>query len=370
MSPLAKHLKIKKDGSEPYYLQLEKKLQALISSGKIKSGDQLPPESEISEICGVSRVTVRQALKRLEKNSIVYKIPGKGTFAGGASGLRATRNDGQKTITIYMASNSSRFHPYSMQLLEGIERQASLFDFSVLITSDLRKVFTSNNTMGVILTKRIPLSQLKKLKEHKIPFVLTHEHSETYKETFPAVCLDSKDAGYNQTKCLINLTHSRIAIFTGILDDRLKGEGNRQRVAGYKKALEKNELVFDKSLVKECDYDNEKTIAMTKEILRLKNPPTAIIAADDIGAGIIINTLRSKNIRVPEDISVVGMGDLELTATISPPLTTFRIPVTQIGERAFSLLYQVMKNEKNDYPIYVHGNLVVRESCANKHSDS
>jgi DNA-binding LacI/PurR family transcriptional regulator len=369
MSLFKKYLQIERNGNEPYYLQIEKKLQVLISSGKIKSGDQLPPENEISEICAVSRVTVRQALKNLEKNGIVSRIPGKGTFAGGGSVFRSTRNEAQKTITIYMASNSSRFHPYAMQLLEGIERQASLFDFSVLITSDLRKVFTSNNTMGVILTERIPLSQLKKLKKNKIPFVLTHEHSETYKENFPAVCLDSRDAGYNQTECLIELAHSRIAIFTGILDDRLKGEGNRQRVIGYKRALEKNDIVFDKSLVKECNYNTEKTIAMTKEILKLKNSPTAIIAADDIGAGIIINTLREKNIRIPEDISVIGMGDLELTATISPALTTFRIPVTQIGERAFSLLYQVMKNEKNDFPIYVHGNLIIRKSCANKNSD-
>ena len=367
MKLLEKHLHIERDGSEAYYLQLEKKLQTLITSGQIKSGDQLPPENEISEISGVSRVTVRQALKKLEKNNIVYRIPGKGTFAGEGSPFRSAKNVGQKAITIYIASGSSRFHPYAMQLIEGIERQASLFDFSVLIASDFRKILANNNTAGVILTERIPLSQLKKLKENRIPFVLTHEHSETYKESFPAVCLDNKDTGYNQTRCLIKLGHSRIAIFTGILHDRLRGEGNRQRVDGYKLALGKSNITFDESLVKECDYDTDKTVEMTKEILKLDDAPTAIVAADDIGAGIIINTLREKNIRVPEDISVIGMGDLELTATISPALTTYHIPVTQIGERAFSLLYQVMKNEKNDYPIYVHGNLVVRESCAGKH---
>jgi LacI family transcriptional regulator len=218
--------------------------------------------------------------------------------------------------------------------------------------------------LGVIFAERIPLETLTELENKKIPFVITKEHFETYKRDFPSVCLASREAVYEQTIYLIRLGHKKIALFTGILNNGINGEGSRKMLSGYKQALEENNIAFDSSLVKESGYDTELTRKQTATLLKMAERPTAVIAADDIGAGIIINVMRENNIIVPKDISVMGTGDLDFLVAISPALTSYHIPVKEIGERAFSLLYQIIKNEKCEYPIYIQGNVITRASCA------
>ena len=363
------HLSISPKSSKPYYVQIEKKLMGLISTKVIQPGQKIPSEKDIGEMCGVSRVTVRQAINNLEKNGLVYRLHGKGTFVGSGVVIPKVKKHIQNIIIIFLPQVSSRLHPYTIQLIHGIERQANIFDFSVSITSDLNTVDRDNTSLGVILTSRIPLEDIKKLQKKNIPFVLTNEHSETYKQEFPSVQMDSREAGYRQTQHLIELGHRRIAIFTGILNGHLRGEANRKRVEGYRLALEQSGIDFDEHLIEECDYELERTIAITRDLLSSEKPPTAILAADDIGAGIIMNTLREENIRVPEDISVIGLGNFESSVATFPPLTTYQIPAAYIGEKAFSLLYKIIKHEDITLPIHVYGTLVIRKSCATKISN-
>ncbi|WP_231873695.1 GntR family transcriptional regulator [Acetobacter tropicalis] len=71
------------DDPKPLYLQLEDRLRALITSGALRLGDAMPPERELAEMTGVSRVTIRKALAQLVQAGILTQKPGAGTFVAG-----------------------------------------------------------------------------------------------------------------------------------------------------------------------------------------------------------------------------------------------------------------------------------------------
>jgi len=143
----------------------------------------------------------------------------------------------------------------------------------------------------------------------------------------------------------------------------VKSEGGRKRLTGYKQALEKRHIPCDAYHVMESDYDEEKTRAMTMELISRQCRPTAAIACDDIGAGIIINTLKDAGISIPGDVAVLGVGDIPMNSVISPPLTTVRFPTFEYGEKAVVCLQQISSGTNIDSPLLVEGNLIIRKSC-------
>lgn len=102
----------------------------------------------------------------------------------------------------------------------------------------------------------------------------------------------------------------------------------------------------------------------TTELLALVMPPTAIIASDDIVAAVVMRTIQNAGLRVPSDISVVGMDDQPFCTYLNPALTTVRLPVIDAGQRAIDLLLDRIGAEgKAGRHILLPCPLVVRESC-------
>ena len=116
-------------------------------------------------------------------------------------------------------------------------------------------------------------------------------------------------------------------------------------------------------MIKECDFDNDITIGMLDEILALSHPPTAIISCDDIGAVITINKLLYKGIKVPDDVAVVGGGDLKLNSMSYLPLTTYKFPTENIGFKVVFLLHKIASGLPFKKVIRIKGELVIRKSC-------
>jgi LacI family repressor for deo operon, udp, cdd, tsx, nupC, and nupG len=356
---------INKNTSEPIYLQIEKNIMESIKADGLIKGDRLPSEGDFASTFKVSRMTVRQAMGELEQKDIIHRIQGKGTFIKNLDpkAIAHSSSSARNNIGIYISSNTSRQHPFFLEFIEQIERQGGFMDLTVSITSDISQICNKDNFNGIILVSRAPLDVLLELEERKIPFVLTYEHFETYGREFPSVLFDSADSTYKLTEHLIKLGHKRIALFTGALKGELKGEGSRSKLKGYKEALEKFGIQYDASLIKECDFDNDTTMNMLDEILQMDNPPTAIIASDDIGAVITINKLLSKGLKLPEDFAVVGGGDFKLNSMSYLPLTTYRFPTEKIGAKAVCLLYKMSNGLPCKKIVWEKGELIIRKSC-------
>ena len=101
-----------------------------------------------------------------------------------------------------------------------------------------------------------------------------------------------------------------------------------------------------------------------ERLLALIPPPTAVFCYNDMTALGALRVARTKGIRVPEDISLVGFDDLFIASYTEPPLTTIRQPKRQMGRRAMELLLQLLKGENSQQTIWMQGELILRDSTA------
>jgi LacI family transcriptional regulator len=107
--------------------------------------------------------------------------------------------------------------------------------------------------------------------------------------------------------------------------------------------------------------------AAMDRLLALEERPTAVIASNDLTAIGAIGALHRRNLRVPEDISVVGFDDIEISAFLHPALTTVRLSRAAIADRAFQALFRAGKREEGPIPAVeyrIRPELIVRHSTA------
>ena len=142
---------------------------------------------------------------------------------------------------------------------------------------------------------------------------------------------------------LAQLGHTRIA--------HLCGPPHRyssiERVRGYRSGLAACDLEYDSILVSMVDYTGSQDTwrDATTALINHRRPPTAIIAADDMIAAVAMTTIQQLGLRVPEDVSVIGIDDQHFTSMLNPALTTVQLPVPQAGRCAIELLLSRLQGD-------------------------
>jgi LacI family transcriptional regulator len=190
------------------------------------------------------------------------------------------------------------------------------------------------------------------------PFVLI-DHQGT-EEDCPAVGAANWSGGYNATEHLIELGHKRIGHITGSMDLGCAVD----RLAGYQSALKTHHLEEDPELVYEGDFAQPDGYVGALALLDLPTPPTAIFAANDVMAMGVMDAVRSRGLRVPEDISIVGFDDIPQASLVRPALTTINQPLEKMGRVATQILLNMLDNPENQKTrIELPTHLVTRESC-------
>ena len=140
-----------------------------------------------------------------------------------------------------------------------------------------------------------------------------------------------------------------------------------ERVRGYRSALVKSGLTYDPALVQMVDYTGSPDTwrDATQSLLSLDPRPTAIIAADDMIAGAALSTLHHAGLRVPEDVSIIGIDDQHFASILHPPLTTVKLPVPEAGRHAIEMLLARMTGDTSPpKQLLLPCPLLVRQSVA------
>jgi LacI family transcriptional regulator len=268
--------------------------------------------------------------------------------------------------------------PWSTDVIRGAE-EAALAGRTRLAVSSIPteaaagrwlRSLDRSRTDGVVLVRTdLTAGHRERLAELRAPVVLIDPAGGDRAET------GNRAGGLAATEHLIGLGHRRIGTITG----PLATPGNRQRLDGYRAALARAGLAIDPALIAEGDPGSEPAEAMLRlpdpptaivaagdhaeAMLRLPDPPTAIVAAGDHQAMGVYEAARRCGRRVPGDLSVIGFDDLPAAAWMSPPLTTVRQPLAEMVALAVRML---LARDEAAYarPAGLAPELVVRSSTA------
>ena len=213
---------------------------------------------------------------------------------------------------------------------------------------------------GVIMvTSRLTAAQQSSLVEAAIPLVLI-DPLNPVDEPVASVGASNWQGGVTAVQHLLELGHRRIAMLRGyecLVDDA--------RYHGYSAALTEAGIDVDPGLVDRAGFQVAPAVAAAEKILRRRDRPTAVFAANDHEAVGVIEAARRLGLSVPGDLSVVGYDDNVLAAASSPPLTTVRQPFAQMGAVAYRILTDQMEGrEPNSIRVELATTLITRESTA------
>lgn len=220
----------------------------------------------------------------------------------------------------------------------------------------------SRGSRGVILITAAGLTrdQLSQLRRAEIPVVVV-DLANTPPAGVPGLGATNWAGGVAATEHLLRLGHRRIAAITGPPDMLC----SRARAAGYRSVLDRAGIGVDPALVRAGDYHHADGYLRATELLDLPDPPTAIFAGCDEQAFGALEAARTRGLRVPRDLSIVGFDDLPVTGWSSPPITTVRQPLTEMGSIAAQMVSDLIDgNPLSPSRMDLSTTLIVRESTA------
>lgn len=212
---------------------------------------------------------------------------------------------------------------------------------------------------SLILVDEKNPSLITRLKERGNPFVLINELD----KDVDCVNVDYQEGAKIAAEHLINLGHKKICCVRG----DLVIDSDCQRLAGYKEALQKYNLKVEDELIINGGFSEEKSFKAVRQLLEKKGKFTAIFAISDIMGIGAMEAVQQANLRVPQDIAVVGFDDIPLSSYVKPSLTTVKLPMTEMGEKAAQILIDRVVDEKKEkaQPVreVLKTKLVIRDSC-------
>lgn len=199
----------------------------------------------------------------------------------------------------------------------------------------------------------------KLLASKGLPYVNTWVHSPD--QPHPTIGFDNRSAGHRLADYLMDLGHRRIAMVAGFTahNDRA-----RARAEGVRAALAKRGLEIAPGQFLERAYDVREGREALRTLLRLPEPPTAVICGNDVQAMGTLFETQAQGIAVPARLSIVGFDDLPISANLVPALTTIRVPAADIGRRAADYLLDRLAGQDPPAHTELDAELVVRGTTA------
>lgn len=289
---------------------------------------------------------------------------------------RRLKSSSTKTVGVVL---TDIHNPYYGQIFYGVESSASEFGYKLLIGNsgfekdelnqkpnmirdrqiETVKTIRSQMVDGLVCSSlRTTAEELRSASRTAPVILIGHTPAALVKE-FDVVSTDEDDAAFQIMEHLTELGHKRIGYISGGTD-----EGPSRRTKAFLAEMKRRNLssyahVFEGAWSQEAGY------AQTAEILKLKNRPTAIYAANDHIALGVLARLKEEKLNVPEDISVVGYDDSVFAQLKIADLTSVREPLFNMGRTGFELLISRIENDgKNFKPklLKIKPTLVVRSS--------
>ncbi|MER5438768.1 LacI family DNA-binding transcriptional regulator [Streptomyces sp. NPDC002790] len=274
-------------------------------------------------------------------------------------------SEAAKNPTIEVQFNND-LKTYSVEALEGIIEAAAELGTSVVISKSspaphwARDLVSAGRHALIAVTSMYTSAHVKQLAKAGLPLVVLDPlhlpHSQVH-----SVGATNFAGGLAATGHLLRLGHRRV----GYLGGPTMAVCNQARMHGYRAALEAAGAPTPNTYVRHGAFTHRAGLLGATAFLGLDEPPTAIFAGNDEIALGAIEAARTCGLRIPEDLSVVGFDDTHLARMASPPLTTVRQPLREMGGVALRTALRLANGERvESHHIELATELVVRASTA------
>ena len=300
-----------------------------------------------------TRLRVREAIAQLDYHPNFL-----------ASSLRAQRS---LTIGVLIPSITNPFFPEFVRGIEDVAQKRGYTLFLCNSDDDEQKeisyiqLLRRHRIAGLIAAfqPRKPEGKnlLKNLVSHHVPVVLMGSHRPDPKVV--SLTVDDVQGTFLATSHLLDLGHRRI----GMITPPTGSDVEANRVAGFLRAHKARGFKVDRTLLVPGGFDVSDGQRGAVELMRLPQPPAAIVAANDLVAIGALKALRHLNKRVPEDVAVVGYDNISMAELFNPPITTIAQPLYRMGESAMeALLARINEPDLDGEVIRFETELLIRAS--------
>jgi len=325
----------------------------------------------IATLAGVSRSTVSRVLNdhpsvRPSVRERVLQVIREQNYAphAAARSLASSRTD---TIGLLVPRSAAKSlaDPFIASMIQSVfeaSAQQGYFIMLSMLTADLEPAFyerilRSRHVDGVIMfSSDIDDPILPLLIKDGGPLVLIGRHP--YFVDVASVDVENRGGARDAVAHLIDLGHRRI----GLINGELQMEAGQARRDGYKQALLEAGIGIEPDLMVEGFFSETAAYQAMLTLLDLPRPPTAVFAASDGMAIGALHAIRQRELRVPDEIALIGYDDLPLAAYATPPLTSVHQPIGEMGAQAVRLLLEQIKGQAPVAPVRLPARLVIRES--------
>lgn len=324
--------------------------------------------SDVARRAGVSPATVSRAISQPDLLSaatlkrVRAAAQALGYVPDGAA--RALASGRSMTIGAIVPTLDSTIFARFLQSLQstlardGYQLLVASHEMNPAAETEAVRMLLARGADGLILVGADrPRSTLDLLRTGSAPVVLTWCGA----PDFACVTVDNERAGYLAAQHLVELGHARIGMVTGRLsfNDR-----QRARLAGARQAMREAGHEIPDWRVNEQDLSLAGGRIGCAALLQLDTPPTAIIGTIDLLAIGCLQEARARRLTVPTDLSIVGIDDVDMSAYLTPSLTTVHIPTGRIGQMAAEMVVSLLENGEARTHVDLPIELVVRRSTA------
>lgn len=357
------------------YNMVKEKIVEWIETGKVNPGEKIYSENELVQIFGVSRHTVRQAVGDLVHEGLLYREQGAGTFCSHRPKQlqqqlqTSSSNTNGKNIGVITTYISDYIFP---SIIKGIESYLTTQGYSLTFSCTDNNVEKEKQCLQTMLGRNIDgliveptkssnynpnINYYLELEQNNIPYLMINQF---YSQLMPPhIIMNDERGGFIATEHLIKLGHEKII---GLFKtDDLQGV---HRMQGFIRAFREHGVTFFPEMVITYSTEdvNSKTLNQLQEFFSKDEKPTAIVCYNDQLAVSILDVLRKLDLKVPEDVSIVGYDDSFLAEATEVKLTSVTHPKMEMGiEAAKWIVSAVEKKEMPPSKIY-EPELIIRNS--------
>lgn len=328
---------------------------------------------EVAERAGVSTMTVSRVLNESQKvqpetrQKVEQAIKELGYVPNALARGLSSQKTGVLALIVPDVAN-----PFFTKLVRGAENVAWQNGYRTLLCNTENDLQREKAYIEDMVTQRIegalvsPTSDhsrrhLSMLEKHEVPVVMIDRSVEGVQ--YDLVEGDNLGGARRLVEHLIGLGHRRIAMVGGPLDIST----SRDRLKGYRQALEAAGIAYEPELVIQTNVDQRGGYQAVKQLLQLKPRPQAVFSVNNLVAVGIVQGVREAGLNVPKDLALVCFDDIEHASIICPFLTVMAQPAESFGTLALQLLLERISGRSLERRhVVLSTELIIRESCGAK----